>query len=179
VCVFINHVINSFNYKRLPDFVEFVASKLERTPISFSVTEPMFREMMNSSMIPKHTEIRDYLIRALDLCYVLRVPFYRLASKSGIPLCILNGNPKYYHDAVLLGTQHDNINMIKTTACSACNLSGYCLGLNRHYAWFYGTEELHPLSDDCFKSRKLNSWDIEDKWFNRIINTWLHDCQSF
>ena len=154
VLVLISHVINSFNYKNLPEFVKFAASSLERTPIVFSTAAPIYGAMMDRSIIPRLGEIKKHLTTALDLCYELRVPFSGLPAMCGVPLCIFDGNHRYYPDAKLLGPREDSPDMIKTAACSGCGLSTCCLGLRKYYAGFYGTDELRPVSAEGFKPRE-------------------------
>lgn len=151
VLVLISHVINSFNSKDLPEFVEFAASSLERTPIVFSTAAPIYGAMMDRSIIPRLSEIKGPLTDALDLCYELRVPFSGLPAMCGVPLCLFDGNHRYYPDAKLLGPREDSPDMIKTAACSGCGMSGCCLGLRKYYADFYGADELHPISAEGFK----------------------------
>ncbi|MFA6450591.1 MAG: radical SAM protein, partial [bacterium] len=161
VNIMISHVINSFNYRSLPEFVEFAASELNRTHIVFSVAAPIYGAMMNRGLLPKLSEIKGYLIRALELCYELRVPFSGLAAMCGIPLCILDGNPRYYPDARILGSQQESRDMIKTDACSGCGLAACCFGLRKNYADFHGTGELRQVNPEGFKPRIIDMWNTD------------------
>ncbi|HPI78308.1 MAG TPA: radical SAM protein, partial [bacterium] len=177
--VFISHVINTLNYPSLSDFVRFSSSELGRAPIAFSSVEAMSCEDMNRGFAPMHSEIKHCLANALDLCYELRVPFFRLASKSGFPLCILDGNPKYFHDAVFVGDGCSNMpNMIKPNACSACGLSDYCSGINRFYAMYYGFSELCPSKTKGFKPLIQYQRDSQKRWFDHIVQQWLLTAES-
>ncbi len=161
VFVLISHVINSFNYTALSEFVEFTAAALDRTQIVFSVAAPIYGAMIFRGLIPRMSELKKPLTKALDLCYELRVPFSGLTAMCGIPLCILDGNPVYFPDARVLETAGRSRDMIKTDACADCGLNGCCFGIRKNYAEFYGTDELHPVGAEGFKPREMDVWNTD------------------
>ncbi|HOO57510.1 MAG TPA: radical SAM protein [bacterium] len=161
IMVLISHVINSFNFASLSRFVEFSASALDRTPIVFSVAAPIYGAMITRGMMPRMSELKSHLSEALDLCYELRVPFSGLTAMCGIPLCILDGNPRYFPDARVIDSGSENRDMLKTEACSNCGLTGYCFGVRKNYAAFYGTGELHPINAEGFKPREMDVWNTD------------------
>lgn len=171
--VLISHVINSFNYQDLPEFVKFSAASLQRTPIVFSTAAPIYGAMMVRNIIPRLSEIKRPLTQALDLCYDLRVPFSGIPALCGVPLCLFDGNHRYYPDAKRLSPRQNSADMVKTAACSGCGLTDYCFGLRKHYADVHGTDELHPVSAEGFTPREpdLLGGDFIVRYFSEVFGS--------
>lgn len=147
----LNHVISSLNHTKLPEFVRFVCDRFPDTPIVFSMAQP-FKWFPDDKMkyIPRFTEFAGYLKKALDWCIAKKMRFSGLTEPCGIPLCILDGQEKYYgvfHD---IPTRDDeeyiiDTELIKVDVCRKCDLSGHCFGIRARYAQYYGTHELRPI----------------------------------
>ncbi len=166
--VFLSHVINSFNYKLLPDFVEFISRRFERVPIVFSYAAPIYGAMMHRGLIPPLSEVRDVLIKALEKCYELKVPFSGLAGMCGLPPCILDGELRYYPDINRVAEADYLDDMVKAPCCAECSLDGYCFGMRRYYAEIYGTGELKSVQVADVKPVILDYVKPED-FYKQII----------
>ena len=158
VMVLISHVMNTFNYQALPEFVAFVRDRLDRTPMVFLSAAPIYGAMMHRGLIPNLTRLRQPLIQALDLCYETRAPFSGLAGMCGIPLCILDGDPRWFPDMRRVPRGLNPRDMIKTQECDACSLEPCCYGLRKHYADFFGTRELKAVRIPGFMPRDVDVW---------------------
>jgi len=151
VHVDINHVINTLNYTRLPEFVRFAHSRFSNSPIVFSMAHP-FKWFPDSRMkyVPRFLDFAGYLGEALEWCLETGARFSGLAEPCGIPLCILGGEKKYYgefHEIPAPGEEDYIVDreFIKPEVCRECDLFGNCFGIRARYAQYYGTDELRPV----------------------------------
>jgi molybdenum cofactor biosynthesis enzyme MoaA len=167
--VFLSHVINSFNYKTLPEFIGYVTANFKKVPIIFSYAAPIYGAMMHRGLIPALTEIKGPLAVALEKCYELKVPFAGLSGMCGIPPCILDGNLRYYPDINRVAEPEGGEDMIKIADCRQCSLDNYCYGLRKNYADIYGTGELHAVHVDEVRPVVLDYVKPED-FFNQMIS---------
>jgi MoaA/NifB/PqqE/SkfB family radical SAM enzyme len=169
IFVYISHVINSFNYSALPDFVDFVSKELHGMPIVFSFASPHMYEMMFRGVIPRLSRIRDPLQKALQNCIDRKIPFSGLPSMCGIPLCILGPDIKFYPDihpvnqAALQGVMHKN------DGCRTCSMNDWCYGIRAFYVSMFGDEEMMPTHIDGFNP-KLRDLESRMVFFKRFFD---------
>lgn len=156
--VLLSHVINSFNYESLPEFARFVHGKLRDAKIAFLCAAPIYGAMMHRGLIPKLSDLRKPLVEALETCIDLKVPFSGLATMCGIPLCILDGNPRYFPDMRPVKNMQNDADMLKTDECAKCSLEKCCFGVRKNYAHFYGAGELRAIYVEDFNPPEVDVW---------------------
>ncbi len=159
VFVYISHVVCSFNFATLPDFVRFVHSRLGGVPIVFSLAAPHTREMMFGGFVPRLSAVREPLKEALELCLDMRNPFSGLPSLCGFPLCVLGPDMRFYPDIHPVDQRSLEGAMFKNEGCRGCSMNDWCYGLRAFYVSMFGDEELRPaiLEDFSPKLRNLES----------------------
>jgi len=82
----INIIINTVNYKYLPEMVEYININfrwLDR--IQFSFTKAMWAADKNNEVIPRYEEVEKFLIHSLELCKKYNIK----ADVDHIPICFL------------------------------------------------------------------------------------------
>jgi sulfatase maturation enzyme AslB (radical SAM superfamily) len=136
-------VINSANYKYLPDYAAFVVRAF---PGLFYTEFNMVKELgavtARNWLIPRLSAVQGPLLKA---CRVLSRAG-RLFMVEGVPLCLMPGFEPHNIDTrllVLAGTLSDTQ---KTHAepCSGCSLKGLCAGPRKDYLELHGGSELKP-----------------------------------
>jgi MoaA/NifB/PqqE/SkfB family radical SAM enzyme len=145
IFVYLSHVINSFNYATLPDFVDFVGANLKAAPIVFSFAAPHTDEIMLGGAIPRLSRVRGPLKSALDMCLDMKIPFSGLPGMCGLPLCIPGPNLRYFPDIHLVDQDSLQGVMHKNAGCSGCSLNRWCYGVRVLYVNKYGDAELEPV----------------------------------
>ncbi|MCK5333140.1 MAG: radical SAM protein [Candidatus Aenigmarchaeota archaeon] len=157
----IEHVITSENYKHLLDFVKFTQSTFTRKPqISFSFVRPDASALKNSGIVPKYSEVEQYLYSAMEYCTKQKIPFLI----EYVPLCYLKGFESHSVE-LTRGELQDSFKtywlvtrkvreedqkyidhlQAKGKQCSFCWLNPVCHGVRSNYAVLYGTSELYPV----------------------------------
>ena len=83
------HVINSLNYKELPNFVDFIYHlKLKRAHINFSLICPVGWAWKNKWIIPRMRDVKPYLIKAMEKC---KKYDFQFDVSEIVPLCCVDG----------------------------------------------------------------------------------------
>lgn len=158
ILALVSHVMNKFNYRALPDFAAFVRDHLGGAPVVFLSAAPIYGAMMHRGLIPELSRLKKPLLQALELCYRDRIPFSGLAGMCGIPLCVLDGDPRWFPDMRRTPRSISTRDMIKTQECESCSIEPCCYGLRKHYADFFGTGELKAVNRPGFKPRDVDVW---------------------
>lgn len=92
----IYHLINEYNYKNLPDFVNFINKNFPMIKfILFSFVYPSGAVLLNKNIIPKLSLVKPYLLGALKLCEKYQINF-DFPSCGMIPFCLFLGYEKYF-----------------------------------------------------------------------------------
>lgn len=143
--VYLSHVINSFNFATLPEFVRFVHDHLGKMAIVFSFAAPHTSEMMFGGSIPRLAAIREPLKQALELCLELEIPFSGLPGMCGLPLCLLGPDMRFYPDIHPVNQEAIRGAMHKNAGCGTCSLNDWCYGLRAFYFAMFGDAELTPV----------------------------------
>ncbi len=165
--VYLYHLINKYNYKDLPEFVSFIHKGFPQIKfIAFSFIFPSGAVLKNKYLIPKLSNVKPYLSRALGLCKKYKINF--IFSNCGlVPFCCIKGSAKYFinhqkfdqggerwtidsrqNRAYYLSTKkfrEEGDHLLKIQECSRCIFNDLCPGLWKVYAELYGTDELRPM----------------------------------
>lgn len=155
--VTINTVINSMNYRFLPDFVKFIRGRFPHARgISFSFVQPFGNAQKNSWIVPRISGASPHIRKAMEYCKGNGVWFNN--PYCGIPLCHARGFEEYCSEYQEVrerekSVTHEGIrrvieNKVKSANCKYCSLDKYCLGVWRWYADLYGLDELNPVKDE-------------------------------
>ncbi|MCD6230257.1 MAG: radical SAM protein [Candidatus Diapherotrites archaeon] len=155
VPVDLNIVVNSVNYRILPEFVEFIDKEFSGSigRIVFSFVQPYGSPQKNKWIVPKISEVERYLDQAAEKCEKKGIGFSN--PFCGVPLCyfykylkncdeykILSSDPKSpLHSSVVSVMR----NKVKSPSCKLCVEDAHCLGVWKSYADIYGTDELRPI----------------------------------
>src|SRR3989339_1002300 len=87
----IYHIITSYNYRDLPNFVNFVQKKFPQIKnITFSFIYPAGAALKNKDIFPQLSKVEPYFQKALALCKKNKIDF-SLSTCGTIPLCFLKG----------------------------------------------------------------------------------------
>lgn len=146
--VSINHVIQKANYRELPDFVRWASEHFhlqenKKIGFTFSFIALMGRDILPvfEDFVPMLSEVKPYLIDALEFCVRSKIKFQGLETQCSVPRCILDGNPDYYPPPARCRAD----DFIKGPDCHRCIHHDNCFGLRPLYAERYGTDELKPI----------------------------------
>lgn len=168
----LSFVICEPNYKEIPEYVDFVNSISKDIGIEFSFILPNFPGPDKRKLIPKLSNLKPYLKKAIERCVQHKTNF-RFGSCS-LPLCsvfphILKSEEfnemkkittdKNYLKQLNEKTSKLGVNSesrgyflwkhqkIKSEKCQSCALNNYCNGVWRGYADVYGLDDLEPITD--------------------------------
>lgn len=149
--VVVHFVIMGQNYKLLPEFVRFVDSTFTygqlRLPITFSYVAPRDEKAMRDGIVPRFSEAVPYLHEAISLCSSLKIPFCAGEGLKGIPQCVIPYRDKYVRQLLPPSCNRYGTAFVKKRECGQCMYDSACFGVRRHYAEFYGLDEIIPVSD--------------------------------
>ncbi len=151
--VTVNIVINSVNYKLLPEFSKFVHENFTNIKrLSFSFIQPHGNAWKNKWLVPKLTDASPYIRAAMKYCEKNNLDFVN--PYCGIPLCHAKGFENKcleYSDAKEREKKERHItiqkvieNKVKGPQCKICSMDKYCLGVWMWYSRMYGVDELVP-----------------------------------
>ncbi len=147
VAVQIHFVMNGVNHAEAPAFVERVLARWGTRPsLLFSFVAPMDRVPKERWLVPRLSEAAPSLRAALDRCLAAGLRFTGPGSFCGVPLCVLDGDPRYYPDRHPVPEGSVAGEFVRAAACDGCRERPACRGLRRAYADLYGTGELRRIS---------------------------------
>ena len=160
--VSIIHVINELNYKYIKEFVKFMNNKFpEISYYNLSFVVPEGHAWLNKWCVPKYSDVKSYLRRAMQYCKENKIKF---DVSEIVPLCMIEGfeehaaSTKFLFDNIVIiddyysDTSHkkldfrnlDKIYAQKAPQCSKCSLNEICAGFNPNYAKIHGMGEFKP-----------------------------------
>lgn len=144
-------VIMGDNYRQLPDFIRFVDSTFTcgdiRLPITFSFVAPRDMKAMNDGIVPRFSDAVPYLHEAITLCTELKMPFCAGEGLKGIPQCAIPFRDRYMRQLQPPSANITGSAFIKKPQCRNCIYDATCFGVRRHYAVFYGLDEIKPVTE--------------------------------
>lgn len=177
------HVINQYNYKDLPEFVDFVEAEFpEVINLTFTFIYPRGGALDHTEIFPKNSKVESYLLEAFEKIDKFDLDFH-LATCGVVPLCFLEGYEKYTvnqqkeenpqaiktidsskEEGYKLATdEFHKETKLKAGRCSLCLLNDLCTGVWDFYAEMYGVDELEPVVNPSrFKQVTIDFADIED-----------------
>lgn len=128
----LTHVINTLNYRRLPSFVKFAASRLEGASwIQFSFIKASGRSE-GGRYVPGYGAVSPYLIKALGLCREKGLS----CETDHIPPCFLGGFALSSVDAKKLSYGEKGRQLAEkayVAACRGCRMKNICPGPRKDY----------------------------------------------
>ncbi len=159
VPVSLNIVVNAFNFRRLPDYIEFVSERLPFVKaVTISVANPDGRARANPWIVPRYSEIAPLLVEAHTVCRDRGITSFN--PDCGVPACFMGG-VEFACSEFIRGTEgqlsksdHNIIietsgaHKTKSSVCSECIHDPICYGVWKAYADIYGVGELTPVKND-------------------------------
>lgn len=177
----IYHLICRYNFKELPDFVDFLEREFpDVRNICFSFIYPEGAAQKNKHIFPRLSEVEPYLQEALKRTERSGMTF-TIATCGILPLCYLRGyeiytinqqksekpeNVKIIDSAkeenfILATKKFHEKTKVKNKRCDLCLLDGMCSGIWNFYAGIHGTDELNPITDkESFDTIKVDTGSI-------------------
>ena len=159
--IFINSVINKFNYKFLPQILFFYFRNFGIKDFRFNFIRPEGRAFVNFKLlVPTYTEILPYLKKSIFLSKKLNLDI----SLEGIPFCLLkeiknfkdfigefrDGTGEIREGTALrrqfkIAEERKQNLRIKIRDCKKCVYDSLCEGPWKNYAKIYGFKEFKPI----------------------------------
>ena len=162
--IHIIHVINSLNYKDLPEFVDYLKGlQLHPFWLNLSIVVPEGWAWENKWIIPKLSNLKPYLIKAMEKADKYNIKF---DVSEIVPLCIVD---KFEEHVVSTLFRVKHLEIIddyvtgerkldfknpsphyaaKAPQCKKCTFQDICGGFYPRYGELYGVKEFHPRTDD-------------------------------
>ena len=189
------HVINSLNYKDLPNFIDFIQKlSLHNLYLNLSLVVPEGWAWENKWIIPRMKNVKPYLLKACKKCEQYKIKF---DVSEIVPLCIVNGfeehaistvskisNSKIIDDyftgkRVLDFSNPASTYAVKAPQCEKCTFNRICAGFYPRLAELYGFEDFIPRKDDPLLVIKKISPQIDFVriFENKEIETFSHQEQ--
>ncbi|MDO8804136.1 MAG: radical SAM protein [Elusimicrobiota bacterium] len=151
-------VINSFNYRTMPEYAGFVAANFPSViHVLFTALCIMGKAEKDHSLVPRYGKIRPYLASAQAVLLRRRIK----CLIENVPLCLMPGYEHASFDArqaFASGAPAGAPGKSQHEQCGGCSLKAACSGLRDDYFRVYGSRELKPSSrrpDDIARTIKL------------------------
>lgn len=144
-------VITRENYRELPETVRFLRREFPADGGYLSICLAVAQgisDLVLPWVIPTFTEIRPFVVEALDYCLETGVGFGGMIGQGGYPPCMLGGDLRYYSGPVLehvFTSENSDEEFYKAGRCRECSFDPYCLGPRRSYVRHYGDAEIRPF----------------------------------
>lgn len=167
--IHIVHVVNSLNYKDLPEFVDYLnLQRLNEVRINFSLVVPECWAWENKWIIPRYKKLKPFLLKAMKKCDEYKIQF---DISEIVPLCIVDGFEEHavstmfkiadikIIDDYLTGLRNldfinpSNEHASKAPQCQECKLNSICAGFYPRVKELYGVTDFIPFKGDI--SQKL------------------------
>jgi MoaA/NifB/PqqE/SkfB family radical SAM enzyme len=146
VAVQLHFVVNGVNFRETPAFVERVLARWSTRPsLLFSFVAPMDRVPKEGWLVPRFTDAAPPLRAALDRCREAGLRFSGPGSFCGLPLCILDGDRRYYPDRHPVPDGSVSSEFLHPPVCDSCSERAHCRGVRTAYAALHGVSELHSI----------------------------------
>lgn len=144
----VSHVINKLNYEDVPRFVRWLRAEFPEGMLDICFARAQEISSQSSPWIlPSFEEIKPHVKDALDFCLDNDITFSGLIGQGGYPPCMLDGDLRYYENAMDqihrdAGGARD---FVKADRCSQCSFDQHCVGVRRAYVRRHGDEEMRPF----------------------------------
>ena len=144
-------VITRENFRELPDTVRFLAREFPREGGELSICLAVAQgisDLVLPWVIPTFTEIKPFVVEALDFCLASGIGFGGMIGQGGYPPCMLDGAVRFYDGPTLdqvFRSPNCSEEFHKPPRCAGCSFDPYCLGPRRSYVRHYGDSEIRPF----------------------------------
>ncbi|HNW96525.1 MAG TPA: radical SAM protein [Candidatus Paceibacterota bacterium] len=168
--IHIIHVVNQLNYQDIPGFIDFVHDlHIKKLTLNLSIVVPDGWAWENQWIIPRLSDIKPYLQKAMRKCVDYNIPF---DVSEVVPLCIMQGfethtisttfkikNTKITDDYLtgkrdLNFSELDSARAIKAPQCQRCSVNEICAGFYPRMKELYGVKDFKPRKDNPQKLLK-------------------------
>lgn len=143
----IHHVICPQNHRDVPGFARFITRRFRINHLSILLAAPIKPPLARPDIIVRFSDAAPWIKEALDYCIASDVPFEGTWERCGLPLCILKGDPRYYHGASRIPDANRTQDFIDAPGCPTCARRSLCYRVRRLYASLYGMEEFQPVHE--------------------------------
>lgn len=142
-------VVNSLNYRQMPDYIEYVARNFPGIfYVEFHFVRVAGRVRNDPGLVPELGKVRPYLVRALRKAEKLGLR----CVADGFPLCFMKGVEIYSREAWHLFTQERYFLKKKPLRdCPPCGLSALCAGPAKEYLALHGKKGFKPAPAGAVK----------------------------
>lgn len=130
-------VVNSVNYKLLPDYVQYVSDNFPRIYyVEFNFIKVMGGVKDKHFLVPRLSDAAEYLDKALSLAKKLGIA----CLIDGFPLCFIPGWEAYTYDVhhLMRGDKTYLDEKASIEVCRKCSLSLICAGPRKDYVLIHG-----------------------------------------
>lgn len=154
--VFIFHIIYGGNYKKLPEFIDFLKEEYPKISyLNLNLINPTGKILSNTSLIPRYSKLKPFLKKAILKCKKLGVMFN---FSGNIPLCLIKGHEECSMSSVSMANEirkgkqkvkksSDGKNSNKAPQCKKCTVNEICSGFYEDYGLLFGYEEFIPYKE--------------------------------
>lgn len=133
----LTYVINSINYKYLPDFSKLIVKKYNFIDwVQFSFVKGIGKAKDNKAIIPQYSKVSPFLIKAFEILEKNKIRF----EVDHIPLCFLGKYWRYNVDVNKILRKEKGYYLIekkKLKQCKGCHLYEFCSGPRIDYIEIY------------------------------------------
>lgn len=143
----VNFVVTRINMDEIPLMPDFLANLLGTSGYNlvYSFVAPTGRANMNRGLIPKISEVRGLLIRALDRCRELGIEV-EIPEPCGFPRCVMPEHEQFFR----ANERKRHIDFVasdrvKFPRCRDCKYNPTCIGMWQAYVDTYGDSEFQPV----------------------------------
>ncbi|MEM5806791.1 MAG: radical SAM protein [Candidatus Aenigmatarchaeota archaeon] len=151
----VNVVINTKNYKNLPELVEFLIDGYDIRALCLIFPTIDGNLLKNLWLVPTYNEISDYLHKAIDIIKERK----KIAWTLNIPLCFFEGYELYSSVGKLKTKMYwpeQDINLdekrkedkVKLKVCNECKYRLVCFGVSRDYLDLKGEEGIKAVKGE-------------------------------
>lgn len=159
--IFMNLVINRFNYKYLSEILYFYKKNFALTDFRFNFIRPSGRAFKNFNLlVPRYSQVKQYLLEAMNLSRQLKLNL----TLEGVPFCFLSDVSNFQE---FVGEFRDGIRQVrfgseireeffieqrrrdelkeKNRSCRQCIYDSSCEGPWKNYVKIYNFKEFRPI----------------------------------
>lgn len=144
----VSHVINKLNYEDVLRFVRWLRAEYPDGMLDVCFARAQEISSQTSPWIlPSFTEIKPHVKEALDYCLDHHISFSGLIGQGGYPPCMLDGDLRYYENALdqIHRDAGGSSDFVKAERCSGCSFDDRCVGVRRAYVQRHGDGEMRPF----------------------------------
>lgn len=131
----------------LPEYIRFIRREFGRVPVLVSMASPYLSPSIDSSLIPRYSEMKPVLDSAIAIARKLGLPFSGMEEQHRPPECALPGAAGFFRNLFApLDYRKQPAGFVKPAQCSKCIINVSCPGVKDFYAAAHGISEIKPLT---------------------------------